>query len=74
MLACLALAAGRATGAISADEEARMTAALLEVPSRAAEVLENDAAIQEIALRVSKARDVLFLGRGNCFPIALRAR
>jgi glutamine---fructose-6-phosphate transaminase (isomerizing) len=71
VLACLALAAGRATGAISSDEEARMTAALLEVPSRAAEVLDHEQAIQSIALRVSKARDVLFLGRGNCFPIAL---
>jgi glutamine---fructose-6-phosphate transaminase (isomerizing) len=71
VLACLALAAGRATGAISADEEARMTAALLEVPSRAAEVLDNAEAIQSIALRVSNARDVLFLGRGNCFPIAM---
>jgi glutamine---fructose-6-phosphate transaminase (isomerizing) len=71
VLACLALAAGRATGAISADEEARMTAALLEVPGRAAEVLDNEQAIQSLALRVAKARDVLFLGRGNCFPIAL---
>src|SRR6201995_4710405 len=62
VLACLALAAGRATGAISADEEARMTAALLEVPGRAAEVLADDASIQSIANRVSKARDVLFLG------------
>src|SRR6202012_3346488 len=70
VLACLALAAGRATGSISADEEARMTAALLEVPSRAAEILDNAEAIQSIALRVSNARDVLFLGRGNCFPIA----
>jgi glucosamine--fructose-6-phosphate aminotransferase (isomerizing) len=71
VLACLALAAGRATGAISADQEAAMTAALLEVPSRAAEVLANDAPIAALALRVAKARDVLFLGRGNCFPIAL---
>ena len=71
VLACLALAAGRATGAITADQEARMTASLLEVPSRAAEVLDHEQAIQSIALRVSKARDVLFLGRGNCFPIAL---
>ncbi len=71
VLACLALAAGRQTGAIGADEEARMTAALLEVPSRAAEVLANEGAIASLALRVSKARDVLFLGRGNCFPIAL---
>ena len=71
VLACLALAAGRARGAITAAEEAAMTQALLEVPSRAAEVLENDAAIKAIAERVAKARDVLYLGRGNCYPIAL---
>ena len=71
VLACLAIAAGRATGAISVDQEAAMTAALLEVPSRAAEVLANDAAIMSVAHRVAQARDVLFLGRGNCFPIAL---
>jgi glucosamine--fructose-6-phosphate aminotransferase (isomerizing) len=71
VLACLALAAARATGAIDAAREAAMTAALLEVPSRAAEVLEDDAAIQAIAHRVARARDVLFLGRGNCYPIAL---
>ncbi len=71
VLACLALAAGRARGAISAEQEAAMTHALLEVPARAAEVLEKDAAIQEVAALVAKARDVLFLGRGNCYPIAL---
>jgi len=71
VLACLALAAGRARGAISAVEEAAMTEALLEVPRRAAEVLEKDDAIQAIAHRVAAARDVLYLGRGNCFPIAL---
>jgi len=71
VLACLALAAGRARGAITAAQEAAMTDALLEVPSRAAEVLENDAAIHVVAHRVAAARDVLYLGRGNCFPIAL---
>ena len=71
VLACLALAAARARGAIDAKQEAAMTAALLEVPSRAAEVLENERRIQEIAQMVSKARDVLYLGRGNCYPIAL---
>ena len=71
VLACLALATGRARGAISAEQEAAMTAALLEVPGRAAEVLANDAQIAALAVRVAKARDVLFLGRGNCFPIAL---
>ena len=71
VLACLALAAGRARGAITAAQEAAMTDALLEVPSRAAEVLENDAAIKDLAHRVARARDVLYLGRGNCYPIAM---
>ncbi|MBN9562355.1 MAG: glutamine--fructose-6-phosphate transaminase (isomerizing) [Alphaproteobacteria bacterium] len=71
VLACLALATGRARGAISAEQEAAMTAALLEVPGRAAEVLERDETIQRIAAMVAEARDVLYLGRGNCFPIAM---
>ncbi|MBS0558498.1 MAG: glutamine--fructose-6-phosphate transaminase (isomerizing) [Proteobacteria bacterium] len=71
VLACLALAAARSRGAIDAETEARMTDALLEVPSRCAEVLANDGAIQSVAARVAQARDVLFLGRGNCFPIAM---
>jgi glucosamine--fructose-6-phosphate aminotransferase (isomerizing) len=71
VLACLAIAAGRARGAISAGEEAAMTAALLEVPSRAAEVLDRHDEIKALAQRVALARDVLYLGRGNCFPIAL---
>jgi len=71
VLACLALAAGRARGAISPVQEAAMTDALLAVPGCAAEVLENDGPIQALAARVAKARDVLYLGRGNCFPIAL---
>ena len=71
VLACLALGVARARQAITAEQEAAMTAALLEVPSRAAEVLEKDAAIQALAQRIAQARDVLYLGRGNCFPIAL---
>ena len=71
VLACLALAAGRARGSISVEQEARMTDALLEVPSRAADVLENSGLLEKIAARVARARDVLYLGRGNCFPIAM---
>jgi glucosamine--fructose-6-phosphate aminotransferase (isomerizing) len=71
VLACLALAAGRARGAISAEQEAHMTDALLEVPSRAAEILEHGGQIEAIAARVARATDVLYLGRGNCFPIAM---
>ncbi len=71
VLACLAIAAARARGAISAGEEAAMTAALLEVPSRAAEVLDRHDEIKALAQHVAQARDVLYLGRGNCFPIAM---
>jgi glutamine---fructose-6-phosphate transaminase (isomerizing) len=71
VLACLALAMARAHGTITMAQEAAMTGALLEVPGRAAEILERDEEIQALAKRIAVARDVLFLGRGNCFPIAL---
>ncbi|MDE2334225.1 MAG: glutamine--fructose-6-phosphate transaminase (isomerizing) [Rhodospirillales bacterium] len=71
VLACLAIAAARARGAIGQGEERRLTAALLEVPGRAAEVLDHDAHIRRIAERIAGARDVLYLGRGSCFPIAM---
>ena len=71
VLACLAVAAARARGAIDAAGERKLVAALLEVPARAAEVLNNDARIKELAETVAKAEDVLYLGRGTGFPIAL---
>ena len=71
VLACFALAAGRARGVLSAAEEAALTGALLEVPARTAEVLERGEAIARLAARIAPARDVLYLGRGGCFPIAM---
>jgi len=70
-LACLALATARARKALDAAAEQALVAALLEVPSRAAEVLEAEAVVQRIAERIAEARDVLYLGRGTGFPIAL---
>ncbi|MGE0116922.1 MAG: glutamine--fructose-6-phosphate transaminase (isomerizing) [Dongiaceae bacterium] len=71
VLACLAIAAARARGTIDRDREAALSTALTEVPARAAEVLNHDARLREIAHEVAKARDVLFLGRGTSYPIAL---
>ncbi|MEX2298070.1 MAG: glutamine--fructose-6-phosphate transaminase (isomerizing) [Dongiaceae bacterium] len=71
VLACLAIAAARARGAIDEAREAELTHALMEVPAKAAEVLNHDGAIQTIAHRVAEARDVLFIGRGTSYPIAL---
>ena len=72
VLACLALAFARARGTIDAAEEAALTDALLKVPGHAAEILATgDAHVQRIAALIAEARDVLYLGRGNCFPIAM---
>ncbi len=68
-LACLAIAAGRARGTIGPAREAELVEALLELPSRAVDVLALDLA--DVAALVAQARDVLFLGRGACFPIAM---
>jgi glutamine---fructose-6-phosphate transaminase (isomerizing) len=71
VLACLALALGRARRAIDAKHEAAMTDALLQVPAAAAQVMDDETAIKRLAMRIAPARDVLYLGRGTCFPIAL---
>jgi glucosamine--fructose-6-phosphate aminotransferase (isomerizing) len=71
VLACLALGAARVRGRLDATQEAALIGALLEVPGRAAEVLGMRDAIGRVAERVAQARDVLFLGRGALFPIAM---
>ena len=70
-LACFTLACARARGAISHDEEARLSAALAEVPSRAAEVLNHDQRLQELAREIAGAETVIYIGRGTGFAIAL---
>ena len=70
-LACLAISAAIARGAIDHTREAALTRSIAEVPSRAAEVLAHDEAIRDIARTVAAARDVLYLGRGTAYPIAL---
>lgn len=71
VLACFTIALARARGAIDDAEEAHLSTALTEVPARVAEVLNHDERIREIAESVMEARDVLYLGRGANYPIAL---
>jgi glucosamine--fructose-6-phosphate aminotransferase (isomerizing) len=70
-LACLAIACGRGRGALAESEASRLANALLEVPARAAEVLNNDGRLREIAEEIHHVRDVLYIGRGTSFAIAL---
>ena len=71
VLACLAIATARARKAISDEDEARLSELIGEVPARVAEVLKNDDAIEELAKQFEGVRDVLYMGRGSTFPIAL---
>ncbi|MCZ6636997.1 MAG: glutamine--fructose-6-phosphate transaminase (isomerizing) [Alphaproteobacteria bacterium] len=71
VLACLALAAAKARGAIDHEREATLSAAIAEVPARASEVLRHDERLRELAAEIAAARHVLFLGRGTGYPVAL---
>jgi glucosamine--fructose-6-phosphate aminotransferase (isomerizing) len=70
-LLCLAVAAGVQRGRIDRGEEARLVRVLLEAPRLISEALKADAAIRKIAYDLAKARDVLYLGRGSNYPLAL---
>ncbi|CAM3549031.1 glutamine--fructose-6-phosphate transaminase (isomerizing) [Thalassospira profundimaris] len=71
VLACLAVTIGRENGTLAKDEEAAIVTALTEVPKHAAEVLHHDEALKQLALDIADARDVLYLGRGLGYPIAM---
>jgi glucosamine--fructose-6-phosphate aminotransferase (isomerizing) len=71
VLACLAIAAARARGVIARDEERRLVAALTEVPRHIGSILGEERHIAEVARKIAHARDVLYLGRGITYPIAL---
>ncbi|MBE0532143.1 MAG: glutamine--fructose-6-phosphate transaminase (isomerizing) [Rhodospirillales bacterium] len=71
VLACLTLAVARARGALSAADEGRLVSALIEVPARAADVLNHDERLRDLAQGMIEATDVLYLGRGTSYPIAL---
>ena len=70
-LATLAIAAGRARGVLSESDEKKLVRALIEVPRHMAEALALEPQIEHLARDLAKCRDVLYLGRGTSFPIAL---
>ena len=70
-MACLVIAMARARGAIDHEVEAHLSAAIAEVPARAAEVLNHDEMLRELAHELAEARDILYIGRAASYPIAL---
>jgi glucosamine--fructose-6-phosphate aminotransferase (isomerizing) len=70
-LVCLAIAAGRARGVVSDDDEQNLFRALVEVPRLMAEALALEPAIERLARDLARSQDVLYLGRGTSYPLAL---
>jgi glucosamine--fructose-6-phosphate aminotransferase (isomerizing) len=70
-LAVLAIGAGRARGHLSREDENRLVNALIEVPRHMAEALKLEHEIERLAKELMHASDVLYLGRGTNFPLAL---
>jgi len=56
---------------LSEDDERKLARALIEVPRHMAEALRLEPAIERLARDLAKSRDVLYLGRGTSFPLAL---
>jgi glucosamine--fructose-6-phosphate aminotransferase (isomerizing) len=72
LLAALSIILGVKRGFINSYEESRLTRLLLEVPALMAEALNRNEEIQKLSKNlIAPARDVLYLGRGPSYPIAL---
>ena len=71
VLACLAVGLARSRGAIGRDREAALCEALAHVPAMAARVLNHDGRLKELASEIVEAGNVLYIGRGTSYPIAL---
>src|ERR1700704_6740527 len=71
VLASLAVAAGKARGELSDEDEAKLVHGLVEIPRLMAAALTIEPQIEKLARDISKSKDVLYLGRGTSYPLAL---
>ncbi|GLH75422.1 glutamine--fructose-6-phosphate aminotransferase [isomerizing] [Bradyrhizobium sp. SSBR45G] len=71
VLAALAIAAGRGRGELSEADETKLVHGLVEVPRLIASALTVEPQIEKLAREIAKSKDVLYLGRGTSYPLAL---
>ena len=71
VLAAIAIAAGKARGELSDTDEAGLVHALIEIPRLMAAALGTEPQIEKLARDIAKCKDVLYLGRGTSYPLAL---
>ena len=70
-LLATAVVAGRQRNFITREREKEIDSAMIELPRLIAEALKTEPQIMALAPEIAKARDVLYLGRGPHYPIAL---
>jgi len=73
VLLLLALKAGQDRGRLSADDVAGHLAALMMLPGLVRQALDREQAVEDIAQDLVTVQDVLFLGRGVMYPLAMEA-
>ncbi len=71
VMAALATNLARAKGVLSAEQERDIVHHLTQVPEAMSHALSHDAEIEAMAPKIAAARDVLYLGRGPDYPLAL---
>ncbi|MGE3645313.1 MAG: glutamine--fructose-6-phosphate transaminase (isomerizing) [Beijerinckiaceae bacterium] len=71
VLASLAVALGRMRGVLSADREKELVSDLIAIPGQMADAAKIEPKIEQLSQYMSKASDVLYLGRGTSYPLAL---
>ncbi len=70
-MAALAISLGRARGTIDVATEVSLLAELVATPGLLAEALKLEPVAEKLAHAIAHARDVLYLGRGTGYPLAL---
>ncbi len=71
VLASFAIALAHAKGQIDAEAVSGFVSELEHAPALMAKILANDEQLEAIARDIATARDILFVGRGIYFPIAM---
>ncbi|MBM6582739.1 glutamine--fructose-6-phosphate transaminase (isomerizing) [Microvirga sp. BT689] len=71
VLLCLAIAAGRARGTLTEEAEKDLVDALVNIPGLINDAIKREHQIEVLSRELSKAKDVLYLGRGTSYPLAM---
>jgi glucosamine--fructose-6-phosphate aminotransferase (isomerizing) len=71
VLAAIAVAAGKARGELSDADETKLVQGLGEIPRLMVAALATEPQIEKLARDIAKSKDVLYLGRGTSYPLAL---